>query len=763
MSGTASTYQHGPLLPGLDSVRLLRLLPLEGNNKAETIHCELANYKLGETGEEAPQYEALSYVWGDCSHTRRIMIHGQPFNVTVNLYAALLRLRERGTGWIWIDGICINQKDQKERGHQVRYMAKIYGKAYRVVVWLGEEADHSPRAFEAIRSRGSMVELLDDETIKLAVLALLRRSWFRRIWILQEVAAARRIEIICGEADVDGYRFCVGLKALQPIYKPHADIYGVVSSVMFLIRQANFRPTQGIRWEDMSFLAIRPLGELIDMYNAQGASDLHDKIYALLGMRSDTQGSVEIIPDYHTPWSSLFHRVAEHFFSMEAYIHTWDEKETAVIRAMGKVVAKVTSIVPSSGWTDSQKVDITSTDLARYYEDQETWTARLTLHTPEKSVQPGDLICTFNNMQTPIIIRRCEHYFSVVMVGAKCPESVQMEGGESRRWAQIVTNTALLPTRIPLLWDWGNQADSFYHSTEFWRLLEIPLKYSFEQHHSPLDIPRLIQPIWLENMALLLERLGDSATAVTKLQEADQVFEKLIGSSHLTKLKLLRERITNYSEQADWKSATVDGLALLKLHTEIFGPQQSGTLTTMLNLADFNSQLGLWHEAATLYLSVHEGKVKLLGQDHPESIEVAASLSGCYIQQKHWAQAADCEENLVLKHREITLGRDHPLTLRSMEILSATYGSLVLSAKEPATQNTYRNKARRLEFDISKLTRGKGKGNWDEEDDDAEFFTLRDVDERISSQAMNNAKWPAFSVHRNTPGLKGTKARLWEQ
>jgi hypothetical protein len=39
------------------------------------------------------------------------------------------------------DGVCIDQDNGEERGHQVQLIAKIYGKANRVIVWLGEMAD----------------------------------------------------------------------------------------------------------------------------------------------------------------------------------------------------------------------------------------------------------------------------------------------------------------------------------------------------------------------------------------------------------------------------------------------------------------------------------------------------------------------------------------------------------------------------------------------------------------------------------------------
>jgi hypothetical protein len=181
MSCQIPLYPYSSLLPGADSIRLLRLRPPDG--ETATIRCQLFNYSLDSLDKPPPRYEALSYVWGDPKSTLPVFIDGYRFDVTLNLHAALLYLRNRATEWVWVDAICINQRDRQERGHQVRYMAKIYGKAHCVVVWLGQVEDNSDRAFEEIRARNKWSDSSDDRMIKQAVLALLQRPWFRRIWV----------------------------------------------------------------------------------------------------------------------------------------------------------------------------------------------------------------------------------------------------------------------------------------------------------------------------------------------------------------------------------------------------------------------------------------------------------------------------------------------------------------------------------------------------------------------------------------------------
>src|SRR5690348_662809 len=104
---------------------------------------------------------------------------------------------------------------------------------------------------------------------------------------------------------MDGYRFCSGLKSLEVFYKARPDLHNLISSVIYLMRQANFRPMHGIRWSDMSFLTVRPLGELLDMFHTHEATERHDKLYALLGMSSDALNADDLLPDYKLSWGEV--------------------------------------------------------------------------------------------------------------------------------------------------------------------------------------------------------------------------------------------------------------------------------------------------------------------------------------------------------------------------------------------------------------------------------------------------------------------------
>lgn len=120
------------------------------------------------------KYEAVSYVWGDPLDT--VDIFAMDFDqggglgvlsITQSLYDALQKLRFRDALRIlWADGICINQEDLAERGHQVSIMRNIYTMADQVLVWLGPDPDgDSHVAFKLIFPAGVTVPRHDFEQL----------------------------------------------------------------------------------------------------------------------------------------------------------------------------------------------------------------------------------------------------------------------------------------------------------------------------------------------------------------------------------------------------------------------------------------------------------------------------------------------------------------------------------------------------------------------------------------------------------------------
>ncbi|KAE9364416.1 HET-domain-containing protein, partial [Stipitochalara longipes BDJ] len=132
------------IYPELDktsnSIRILELQPDRRGN--DLIRCNLIAVSL----DDLPEYEALSYMWGepDGDAQFQIWVNGAPVRVRQNLWYALQRLRLKITGRrLWIDALCINQDNIEERNKQVAFMRHIYQHATFVVIWLGNEISNA--------------------------------------------------------------------------------------------------------------------------------------------------------------------------------------------------------------------------------------------------------------------------------------------------------------------------------------------------------------------------------------------------------------------------------------------------------------------------------------------------------------------------------------------------------------------------------------------------------------------------------------------
>lgn len=116
----------------IPQIRLASILP---GRWSEEISCTLSVVSL----DDKPEYEALSYTWGDPSDKVPVILNGVTYLATRNLRSALRRLRSsRETRQVWIDALCINQVDKAEKSRQVSMIKEIYSGTKEVQIYLGE-------------------------------------------------------------------------------------------------------------------------------------------------------------------------------------------------------------------------------------------------------------------------------------------------------------------------------------------------------------------------------------------------------------------------------------------------------------------------------------------------------------------------------------------------------------------------------------------------------------------------------------------------
>lgn len=217
------SYKYSCLASG--EIRLLRLYRTS-NRK---LQCQMHHVKL----EEAPDYEAISYTWGDPKLQHGIIVDKKWLEVTSNAYEILQdRASLYRSTLLWIDCICINQADDDEKSSQVAMMSDIYRQATRVIMWLGLSPD-AEQAFSLLgdlyerpitwselpatqqalfqpffQGRAQRFALFDKYDPRFAALArLLKHSYFFRVWITQEIVFGKTVHVRCGGCWIDWTRF----------------------------------------------------------------------------------------------------------------------------------------------------------------------------------------------------------------------------------------------------------------------------------------------------------------------------------------------------------------------------------------------------------------------------------------------------------------------------------------------------------------------------------------------------------------------------
>jgi len=211
----------------------IRLLTLHPGTFSSEIRLSLDITPL--TKVKTPLFEAVSYTWGSAENPVNIFIGDSgrsQLAVTQNLAEALPRLRYQDRPRVlWIDAVCVDQKNLEERSQQVNRMADIFSKASKVLVWLGPAKYDSSLALELFQEIASYV-YVDKRTEKLvaisdhedwadkyyglpfqedelkAILHLFRRPWFSRLWIWQEVHLSSNDPVlICGNLEMSWSAF----------------------------------------------------------------------------------------------------------------------------------------------------------------------------------------------------------------------------------------------------------------------------------------------------------------------------------------------------------------------------------------------------------------------------------------------------------------------------------------------------------------------------------------------------------------------------
>ncbi|OCK85500.1 HET-domain-containing protein [Lepidopterella palustris CBS 459.81] len=390
----------------LSSSRSIRLVKL--NDRSKSRNGSVSFSLLTTHFDNAPVYLALSYTWGDpaCPFLDLLtplpalpvetLCDGQPFYVGPNLSVALERLeyliQDKPDMYIWIDAICINQADDAERASQVKMMGEIYTRAQKVYAWLGPKDASSNEAlyileqisrpsFETVKRAAGSVDFQFPETYaqKLGILpipvgswfawgALMERSYFNRVWILQEVVNAAEVTFLIGDSQFGMLELEKAVLYLNELHWIQFLRPGPLSMAMKSSHELRHQIPKkyenliastianGGRSDMMTQLAITRIRHkiwnvedpelisfkaLLKSHRERRASDPRDKIFALLSLATASvypyasKSELEAIVDYDVPrgrnleWASarLYTQLAWKFIRTDRSLKFLNEKE----------------------------------------------------------------------------------------------------------------------------------------------------------------------------------------------------------------------------------------------------------------------------------------------------------------------------------------------------------------------------------------------------------------------------------------------------
>ncbi|KAF7503928.1 hypothetical protein GJ744_003009 [Endocarpon pusillum] len=280
-------YHYEPLNFSKPAIRLLSINPFDENC---LLTCNLRAYEL----EFCPSYTALSYEWGEHSPLFEITINGRSLGIRHNLWLFLSVLKERQMRGelpadlrLWVDALCINQRDLSERNAQVSMMGSIYRQAISVFAWLGWPQGWNPKwvfnFFQEYISRLSMERV---EVLEMVLHMCTCQYWSRR-WILQEIMLAQDVWIFCGESYLSWFSFAhffnrLGQWRIGQNIEQHGKLSSVVAQLHRTIPSTIHRYKDGQRNYPQ-----RSICQLLLAFRATKCEVVHDQVYSLLSLATD--------------------------------------------------------------------------------------------------------------------------------------------------------------------------------------------------------------------------------------------------------------------------------------------------------------------------------------------------------------------------------------------------------------------------------------------------------------------------------------------
>lgn len=271
-AGPPTQYKHEPVDTTQRQIRLLQLAFPRDAQEPPT--AQLKTYDI----DVAPPYIALSYTRGEPTGARTrvtMRINGSLFWISQSLHMALSQIqrtaeRHPNSGIlqlpIWIDQICIDQRNAEERNIQGKTTASIYRNAQSVIVWLSHIASIPGKS------------VFEDKTFATEIL---QHDFFTGLWIVQEILVARDLYLLYGSS----------------VFLPWSEVERTTLSSLRELHRKDALRHRGLLQLLMRKTAIgsMSLQDCIARFCYQKCSNPLDKVFGLMSLVTENE---QVVIDY---------------------------------------------------------------------------------------------------------------------------------------------------------------------------------------------------------------------------------------------------------------------------------------------------------------------------------------------------------------------------------------------------------------------------------------------------------------------------------
>lgn len=310
-------FSYTPLPTDDHYIRLVKIKNVVDNDASE-VKLDQAVHPF----TDGIEYNAVSYEWGNAEVAAQIQINNQSASIRQNLHDFLKILSRSAYKdvWLFVDAICIDQSNILERNAQVQRMGDIYRKAGAVLVWLGPASPESDLIFDMCETKvmsteyDALISISWEDELGAALEAIYQRSYWTRLWIIQELLLAKSLIFFCGPKLTSWSVFRHLPRSVKGIHYKEGLTGGMQIRLGSTPRGRHARSLLSALDERSSneYRKEQQLYSLVVNFGKAKCLDNRDRVFGLLGLagqKSTKRQSLDVLADYAVDPSELFVRL----------------------------------------------------------------------------------------------------------------------------------------------------------------------------------------------------------------------------------------------------------------------------------------------------------------------------------------------------------------------------------------------------------------------------------------------------------------------